>query len=218
VRTLIRRFAPPLIAVMMVLSGARLAVAGEIIDRVLAVAAGTLIMLSDVQAAQVLHLVDVPAGADPVAAILPRLIDRALMLSEVERYAPPEPPEDQVARRLDEIRGFFPSSSAFAEALARVGMDERHLRETVRQDIRILAYVDQRFAVPPPTDSDIERYYREHQGRFVRNGRTMPLEEARSQIAEAAAGERRQQLIDEWVSALRRRTEVLDLSVSATTR
>jgi hypothetical protein len=120
-------------------------VADEIIDRVLAVVAGDLIMLSDVRAAREFGLVDAAAAPDPDRAILSRLIDRALILDEVERYAPPEPPADAVDRALDAARARFPSADAYRAALSRASLDERQLRGALRQNLRIRAYLDQRF-------------------------------------------------------------------------
>ena len=107
-------------------------------------------MLSDVTAARDLGLVPPGAGADPVRETLSRLIDRALILDEVERYAPPDPSADAVAIELQRVRARFPSALAFDEALARVGLDEARLRETLRQTLRIGAYLDQRFAADNP--------------------------------------------------------------------
>jgi len=118
----------------------------EIIDRVLAVVAGQIITLSDVTAARELGLQSAAGAADPVRAVLTSLIDRELELAEVERYAPPEPSAEQVDRAVDVIRARFPSAQAFEDALKRSGLDDRHLRETLRQDLRIRAYEDQRFA------------------------------------------------------------------------
>jgi hypothetical protein len=64
---------------------------------------------------------------------------------EVDRYAPPEPTADAVDREIDAVRARFPSQAALEAALARSGIDERHLRETLRQDLRIRAYLGQRF-------------------------------------------------------------------------
>src|SRR5437773_12495716 len=72
----------------------------EIIDRVLAIAAGELIMLSDVIAARDLGLVPIDAAPDPVSAVLAKLIDRELVLAEVDRYAPTEPSAEAVDREL----------------------------------------------------------------------------------------------------------------------
>ena len=118
----------------------------ETIDRVLAVVTGQLITLSDVTAARDLGLQSVDGTPDPIRAVLTRLIDRELMLAEVDRYAPPEPSADAVDREVQRVRERFPSQAVLDAALARSGIDEKHLRETLREDLRIRAYLDQRFA------------------------------------------------------------------------
>jgi hypothetical protein len=122
----------------------------EVIDRVLAVASNHVIMLSDVTAARELGLQPAGGAADPVRAILDRLIDRELMLAEVERYAPPEPPAEAIDQELRAVRDRAASPAAFAAALAHSGIDEPHLRDTLRQNLRIRAYLDQRFSPSDP--------------------------------------------------------------------
>ena len=122
----------------------------EVIDRVLAVVAGDLIMLSDVRAARELGLVDPGGAPDPDRAVLSQLIDRALVLAEVDRYAPPEPGADSIDQAFAGVRTRFSSTPAFEAALARVGLDERAVRERLRQDLRIRAYLEQRFAADTP--------------------------------------------------------------------
>jgi hypothetical protein len=129
---------------------ARMARADEVIDRVLAVVAGDLIMQSDLRAARELGLVTPAAGADPDRSVLSQLVDRALILEEVERVAPPEPTADAIERAFGAVRGRFTSADAFATALSRVGFDETHLRAMLRQNLRIRAYLDQRFAGETP--------------------------------------------------------------------
>jgi hypothetical protein len=119
----------------------------EIIDRVLAVVAGQLITLTDVRAALDLRLQTSDGAADPVRAVLTRLIDRELVLAEVERYAPPEPTAEAVDREVQRVRARFESQDALDAALARSGIDGKHLRETLRQDLRIRAYLDRRFTL-----------------------------------------------------------------------
>jgi hypothetical protein len=185
--------------------------ATEIIDRVLAVAAGNLIMLSDVTAALEFGLVAPGPAPDPIRDTLSRLIDRAIILAEVERYAPPEPDADAVDRELQAVRSGFASPEAFDQALARVGVNAKHLRETLRQNLRIRAYLDQRFTVAAPTDEEVGRYYREHQQEFSRNGAIVPFDQARQNVVQAVRAERRRSLVDDWVGGLRRRTEIVDM-------
>jgi hypothetical protein len=118
----------------------------ETIDRVLAVVAGQLITLSDVVAATDLGLQSPDEAADPVRAVLSKLIDRELVLAEVDRYAPAEPTAEAVDLEVGRVRQRFPSQAAFEAVLARSGIDEKHLRETLRQDLRMRAYLDQRFS------------------------------------------------------------------------
>ena len=204
-----------LVGVLVLAGGAR-AVASEVVDRVLAVAAGNLIMLSDVTAALEFGLVVQGPSPDPVRATLTRLIDRAIILAEVERYAPPEPDADAVDRELQAVRSGFASPQAFDQTLARVGVNEKHLRETLRQDLRIRAYLDQRFTVASPTDEEVGRYYREHQQEFSRNGAIIPFDQARPNVVQAVRTERRRVLVEDWVAGLRLRAEIVDLYGSKT--
>jgi hypothetical protein len=129
-------------------------VPAETIDRVLAVVAGQLIMLSDVTAARALGIVEPVPEADPVGSVLARLIDRELMLAEVDRYAPPEPESADIDREVAAVRARFPSQKAFDDTLARSGFDVTHVREIVRQNQRLRAYLEQRFTA---SDNDAGR-------------------------------------------------------------
>jgi hypothetical protein len=130
------------------ISLANMAASAETIDRVLAVVAGQLITLSDVNAARDLGIITASANSpDPTKEVLAKVIDRELMLAEVERYAPPEPDTADIDREVAKVRARFPSAKAFDDVLARSGFDLNHVREMVRQNLRLQAYLDQRFAV-----------------------------------------------------------------------
>jgi hypothetical protein len=141
-------------ALALLLCVPRAVAADDVIDRVLAVVGGDVITQSDVEAVRELRLPAVVGDAVPAAAdestkdILARLVDRSLMLSEVDRYAPPEPSAEAVDREVQTVRERFATADAFETALARVGLDGKFLREILRQDLRIRAYVEERFAVP----------------------------------------------------------------------
>ncbi len=124
--------------------------ADEVIDRVVAVVAGDIILLSDVRAARELGLVERGEEADPNRDALNRLIDRALMLAEVDRYAPPAPSDEAVAEALAAVRARSVSAEAFSQALSRVGLEEMHLGEIVRENLRIQSYLAQRFPADTP--------------------------------------------------------------------
>ena len=127
------------------MAGAR---AQEVIERVLAVVEGQVVTLSDVRGALALGLApDPPQGADPVGAVLIRLIDRELMLREVQRYLPPEPAKTDVEQRLGRVRSRFPSEPAFRAALAQTAFDDERLRDWVRNDLRIEEYPERSIRV-----------------------------------------------------------------------
>ena len=133
------------VAMWCALLGARQASAQDVIDRVLAVAAGEVITLSDVRVAIDLGRVTPPPGSDAVRAGLSLLIDRALMLDEVDRFAPPEPAADAVDAAVNEAVRRAGSPAAFDQLLARDGIDRAFVHELLRQALRIRAYLDQRF-------------------------------------------------------------------------
>ena len=135
-----------IVVAALVCLGPIVAARAETIDRVLAVVAGQLITLTDVNAAADLGLQSPGGAADPIRAVLDKLIDRELVLAEVERYAPAEPTADAVNAELERVRQRFSSTAAFEAVLARTGIDDAHLRETIRQDLRMRAYLDQRFS------------------------------------------------------------------------
>lgn len=125
---------------------------GEVIDRVLAVAGGEVITLSDVRAAQELGRVNVDAAADPVRAVLSQLTDRALVLAEVNRFAPPEPTAVALDEALVSVTARFASPAAFEAVLVRLGIDRAFVGELLREDLRIRAYLDQRFTADTPAE------------------------------------------------------------------
>ena len=182
---------------------------GELIERTMALVGGQVITLSDVQTAMTLGLVE-PEHAASVDAATPRLIDRLLVLREVQRYAPPEPADADVDARVDTVRQRLGSADGLAAALTRGGFTEARLRSWLRDDARIAAYLGQRFAaVGVPSDADVAAYYAAHRDEFERKQQT--LEVAAPQIRDRLADDRRAQLIADWVQDLRRRTPVIEL-------
>jgi hypothetical protein len=139
--------------------------APELVDRTLAIVAGRTVTLSDARTALALGLVD---GAAVDADVVQRLVDRELMLREVDRYDPLEPTAERIDERLAAARAVAGGEDELARVLRDGGFAERRLRAWIRDDLRVEAYLQQRFAMD----------------------------------------ERRQDLIADWLSDLRRRTPV----------
>jgi hypothetical protein len=151
----------------------------EIIDRVVAVVSTQAITKSDVDA----------AVAFGMAGNLDALIDRTLMLNEVRRVAPPDPPAADVQARLARMRSRFATPAAFTRALAASGLEESTLAIFAADDVRLAAYLDERFsAASQPTDAEIRQAGEAERDRLT--------------------NERRQALVAAWVSELRRRADI----------
>lgn len=143
---------------------------GELIERTLAIVDGQVITLADVRTAAALGLVDRDGASADLAGTTSRLIDRLLMLREVQRYAPPEPAGAEIDRRQAIVRDRAGGPDALARALDAGGFSDAWLRAWIRDDLRIAAYLEQRFA-----------------------------------------GDRRTDVIADWIADLRRRTPVVEL-------
>jgi hypothetical protein len=133
-----------MMAVLLALIG--LAPAGDVIDRIMAVVGTQPITLSEVAAATEFQLVEVPAGAgDRTGYVLDRLIDRSLMLTEVDRFQPPEPDSIEITKRVDQMQARAGSAAAFESALAVTGTSREQLQRFVRDSLRMETYANQRF-------------------------------------------------------------------------
>ena len=174
----------------------------ELLDRTLALVGGQPITLSDANAAIALGLIDPGTIADVTA----RLVDRELILREVQRYAPPAPAESVVDSRLTDIRQRLgPSLNTILDAH---GFSEPRLRAWIRDDLRTQGYLAQRFASASlPSDGEVAAVYSRQRGEFDRSGLT--FEQAAPIVRERLIEARRRELVVDWLSDLRRRTDVV---------
>jgi hypothetical protein len=181
----------------------------ELIERTLALVGGQAITLSDARATIALGLIEIPKGADAIASATTQLVDRELVLREVQRYAPPPPEETMVTTRLDTIRKRFPPG-ALAPLLQRHGFSEGRLRAWVRDDLRTQAYLAQRFASASlPSDTEVSAAYNRQRAEFEKAGQN--FEQAAPIVRERLIAARRAELLADWLSELRRRTDVVIL-------
>ena len=182
---------------------------GDLIERTLAIVGTQVITLSDARAAIRLGLVEAGREAEPMP-VTQLLVDRELVLREVQRYAPPAPSESAMDERMSEIRKRLPGADELSRALEETGFTESRLRAWVRDDLRAVAYLAQRFAsASTPTDTEVSAAFALQRAEFERLGTT--FEQAAPALRERLVGSRRRELIADWVSDLRRRTEVVIL-------
>jgi len=182
----------------------------QLLDRTLALVGGQPITLSDARAVIELGLIAADRSADPIPGVVGRMVDRELVLREVQRYSPPAPAESAVTARLEEIQQRFSSAAALAGVLDRFGFTEGRLVAWIRDDLRTQAYLAQRFAsASTPTDAEIATAYNEARAEF--DSRNLAFEQAMPILRERMTTSRRNELIADWLSDLRRRTEVVIL-------
>ncbi|MEZ5290716.1 MAG: hypothetical protein R2745_06515 [Vicinamibacterales bacterium] len=183
---------------------------GEVLlERTLAIVGGAVITQSDVDLARALDLA--PPATGPSEPWLDRLIDRMLMLHEVARFAPPEPSPEAVEAALAPVRAR--GGAALGELLKAAGASPARLEAWVRDDLRIAAYLNQRFASPgAPGEADVDAYLDAHAADLA----GQPDDAARRAAARARlAEERRRDLITDWLADVRRRTTVLRFAPAA---
>jgi len=185
--------------------------AQELLDRVVARVNGEPITLSDARAAVALGIVEHPAGVDPIHSAVRQLIERRLVLAEVARFSPPDPPAAALAREVERLTSHVGSPAQLDELARTTGVGESQIREIARDNLRIQAYLTQRFgASVQVTDEDAALYYRSHLEEFRVGGELMPYEQAEPIARQKAAAERREAIIFRWMRELRQRADVVE--------
>ena len=115
------------------------------LDRVVARIGTSALTQTDVDAALAFGVVDRQAG-DPVK----QMIDRRLIIAEVNRFPPPEPGEMAINEQVAKMKAT--AGEQTAAVMKRTGVDEKRLAELARETLRIQAYLAQRFGSGPRPD------------------------------------------------------------------
>jgi hypothetical protein len=184
----------------------------ELLDRVLARVNGEPVTLTDVRAAIALGIVEQTEGVDPIVSAVPQLIERRLVLAEVARFAPPEPDLASLSGQVNALTARVGPAEQLAALEKTTGVGETQIREVARDNLRIQAYLNQRFGSSvQATDEDAAAYYRAHLDEFRVNGVLTPYAEAEPIARQKAAIERRRAIIFQWMRELRQRADVTEL-------
>jgi hypothetical protein len=185
----------------------------QVLDRVLARVNGDPITLTDARAAVALGIVESPEGVDPVISAVLQLIERRLVLAEVARFAPPEPDIASLNAQVNAIKARVGSAEQLTALEKSTGVRDAQIREIARDDLRIRAYLNQRFGSSvQATDEDAAAYYRAHLDEFRVNGQLTPYAEAEPVARQKAAAERRAAIIFQWMRELRQRADVVEMN------
>lgn len=177
------------------------AAAQQLVDRVVARVDGSVITLTDLQAAVGFGFIE-PGTPDPVQA----LIDRRLMTIDMNRRPPALPDEAAVDKEVARMRAI--AGAKLSELMAATGVDEGRLRGIARDTLMIRTYVESRFPLVAASDADAEQFYQANPDAFTRNGTLQPFAEVTAEARRGAAEARRESRIDGWLGNLRNRMDV----------
>jgi hypothetical protein len=178
--------------------------AQTLLDRVVARVSGSVILLSDVRAAVTFGLIDAPPESEDAVE---QMVQRALLVEEVNRFPPPEPAAEAIDAEVARLRAR--AGGSLDDVERSTGITPEAVRLLARDRLRIQGYIDQRFGLTVPlTDEQVLQYYRSHPDEFMSNGQPVPFERAQGLARERAGLEQRQRTISQWLSDLRARADV----------
>lgn len=191
----------------------------QVVDRMVAVVNKRVILESELdQTARVEFLLQgKPIGtltqADR-AAVLERLIDRALLDQQIANPAMLDPTPEELAAKIKEIRSGMPGALAgerWNAVLAGYGLLQQDVEEQLTSQFRILRFIDLRFRGLVRVEKDaITAYY---QDRFLpevrkRNGAEPKLSEVSDRIEQILAEQRIDDLLGNWLKTLRAQAHI----------
>jgi hypothetical protein len=158
------------------------------------------------------------------AAILDRLIDRALLEQQISKEADLDPDPDEIKSALDDLRKQFPQAATddgWKGLLLSYSLTEQDVDEHLKSQMRVLRFVDLRFRDLVRVDkSAVETYY---QQKFVPEMRqrgaieTPPLSEVSTRIEKILVEQRIDEMLDRWLEALRAQAHIQRMLPPAST-
>lgn len=184
-----------------------------LLDRVVARVSGVAITETDVRAAAGLGIIESAPGEDALAAGTRQMIDRQLILLEVNRFPPADPGDTAINDLAAAMKAR--AGPRYASLTQSTGLDDERVRQLARETLRIQGYVNQRFGTTAQASlQDARQYYETHPAEFTRDGRLVPFEQVEAAARGAASNERRRAAIAQWITDLRGRGDVVEVTSS----
>jgi peptidyl-prolyl cis-trans isomerase SurA len=180
----------------------------ELVDRIVAIIDREVVTLSEAEQAG--EIARARSGAEaPLASIVERLIESRLVERDVERFTREAVPSERVDGALREVRAGFSSETEYRAMLTRSGLTEEELRVTLRRQLAVVQYLEQRFRpLTFVTEEQVETYYRDEIAPSV-EGRELPelplVAESIRRILEERAFNAR---VEEWIEGLKGRVRI----------
>ena len=191
-----------------------------VVDRILAVVDEDPILLSEVEQAIALGLVERQAAETDEELrrrALRQLIEQRLRFQEIDRFGLGELPVDEVQRQVASLIDGLGGGERAAARLAELGLDETALKQLVARQIMVVTYVEERLGPRIFVGiDDITAYYDDVLAAEMKaNGQPLPpIDDVREQIREVIKQQRLNAEIDRWTEELRQKADVEDYSAS----
>jgi hypothetical protein len=194
------------------------AMAGQVIDRLVATVNGQPILQSDWDVAlrceALLDNKPLQFTDKALQAALERLIDQELLRQQIRTFQLKQVTEEERGQRLAEIRKQIPGASDAAgwqSALHRYGLTQSEVDERITDQLEILRFIDVRLRPTVHVDRrSVEDYYREKLLPQLKEkgAKEAPLVEVGRQIEEILSQQLMDTLLSELLRDLRQQSEI----------
>jgi peptidyl-prolyl cis-trans isomerase SurA len=209
----------------LVLAAALRVRAGDILDRIVATVNGHIILQSDWTAAVRCEAFMAGRPLSQITlqdrkAALDRLIDQELLREQMSASDFPQVADQEVNRRLDEIRKLYPAADtdqAWQATLVRYGLTARTLRDRVALQLDLMRLVDARLRPAVNIDAkSIESYYNQELLPQLRHSgaKEVSLATVSPKIKELLTQQKVNQLLISWLHNLRAGSQIQNLSAT----
>jgi hypothetical protein len=195
------------------------AMAGDIIDRIVATVNGHIILQSDWDDDVRYEAFIGGRPSDRVTiedrkSALDRLIDQELLREQVRASDSPAASPEEVTRHIDQIRQQYPGAeteSGWAATLARYALTLEDLKKRLAVQLELARLVEARLRPGVNIDSkSVESYYNQELLPQLRQAgaKDVPLNEVTPKIKELLTQEKVNQLLIAWLQNLRSGSEI----------
>ena len=183
--------------------------AAEVVDRIVAVVDRHAITLSEAEQARRLQQLKGSEQAQ-MTEIVDQLIESYLIEREVKRYPGPPVTTEELSRAVDALREGMGSEEALLEALSAQEMDMDALERSLRRQLLISHYLDNRFrSLIYVNDEEIQEYYDKEVVPALTSVEPQPeLDMIEDVIRQVLVEKKFNERVDAWIERLKSRARI----------
>jgi hypothetical protein len=214
-----RNFCFAIFPALLLLTAVLPAVAGEVIDGVVASVNHHPVLRSDWEEAVAFEAfmqqkpVSQVTEADRVIA-LQHLIDRLLLKTQMGDAGYMQPSDEALQQDIAKLRSQVPEGkddAGWQRLLASYGLSEQSVKAHLRNEVQVMNFVDVRLRPDVHIqDDEVERYYKNQllPDLQANGGKAVPLEQVQPRIRELLTQQHLDEMLDAWLHNLRQQAEI----------